>query len=33
MANEYKEDPLVTQAAIAYINWRSNGGQGATNVR
>ena len=23
-----KEDPLVTQAAIAYINWRSEGGQG-----
>jgi hypothetical protein len=28
MAHEHKEDPLVTQAAIAYINWRSNGGQG-----
>ena len=28
MACEHKEDPLVTQAAIAYINWRSNGGQG-----
>jgi hypothetical protein len=28
MAHKHKEDPLVTQAAIAYINWRSNGGQG-----
>lgn len=28
MAHKYKEDPIVTQAAIAYINWRSNGGQG-----
>lgn len=23
-----KEDPLVTQAAIAYISWRCAGGQG-----
>ena len=23
-----REDPLITQAAIAYINWRSSGGQG-----
>lgn len=29
MSNEKKkEDPLITQAAIAYINWRSSGGQG-----
>jgi hypothetical protein len=28
MANDYKEDPLVTQAAIAYVNWRAEGGQG-----
>lgn len=24
----FKEDPEVTQAAIAYINWRCAGGQG-----
>lgn len=29
MVQEKKaEDPLITQAAIAYINWRSSGGQG-----
>ena len=29
MSNDKKtEDPLITQAAIAYINWRSEGGQG-----
>lgn len=31
MANlktEYTEDPLITQCAIAYINWRCSGGQG-----
>lgn len=29
MSQEKKtEDPLITQAAIAYINWRSSGGQG-----
>lgn len=25
---DFKEDPEVTQAAIAYINWRCAGGQG-----
>lgn len=25
---DYKEDQLITQCAIAYINWRCNGGQG-----
>jgi hypothetical protein len=28
VAAEHKEDPLVTQAAIAYVNWRCSGGQG-----
>jgi hypothetical protein len=28
MPEPYKEDPLITQAAIAYINWRVAGGQG-----
>jgi hypothetical protein len=28
MAHQHTEDPLVTQAAIAYVNWRAEGGQG-----
>lgn len=28
LRTDYKEDPLITQCAIAYINWRCNGGQG-----